>query len=50
MFHPLSDEHLLQIIDLLLAELNAQLLLNLNVHVDVSLEVKEWLIREKSAL
>jgi ATP-dependent Clp protease ATP-binding subunit ClpC len=45
-FHPLTNAHLLQIIDLLMNELNLQMLQSRNIHVELSQEVKEWLIRE----
>jgi len=45
-FHPLTNAHLLQIIDLLMNELNLQMLQSRNIHVEVSQDVKEWLIRE----
>jgi ATP-dependent Clp protease ATP-binding subunit ClpC len=45
-FHPLTNDHLLQIVDMLVAELNAQMLLSRNIHVEVGNDVKEWLIQE----
>jgi ATP-dependent Clp protease ATP-binding subunit ClpC len=45
-FHPLSNDHLLQIVDILVGDLNAQMLISRNIHIEVSLDVKEWLIRE----
>ena len=45
-FHPLSNPHLLQIIDILVGDLNAQMLISRNIHIEVSSEVKEWLIKE----
>jgi ATP-dependent Clp protease ATP-binding subunit ClpC len=45
-FHPLSNTHLLQIVDMLLNELNLQMLQSRNIHVEVSPEVKERLIRD----
>jgi ATP-dependent Clp protease ATP-binding subunit ClpC len=45
-FHPLTNDHLLQIVDMLVAELNAQMLLSRNIHVEVGSDVKEWLIQE----
>jgi ATP-dependent Clp protease ATP-binding subunit ClpC len=44
-FHPLSQEHLTKIVELLIAELNKRLM-EQNLQLDVSLEVKEWLIQE----
>jgi ATP-dependent Clp protease ATP-binding subunit ClpC len=45
-FHPLTNEHLLEIVDMLVGELNAQMLLNRNIHIEVATDVKDWLIRE----
>jgi ATP-dependent Clp protease ATP-binding subunit ClpC len=45
-FHPLTNDHLLQIVDMLVAELNAQMLVSRNIHVEVGNDVKEWLIQE----
>jgi ATP-dependent Clp protease ATP-binding subunit ClpC len=45
-FHPLTNPHLLQIVDMLVNELNLQMLQSRNIHIEVSQEVKEWLIRE----
>ena len=45
-FHPLTNDHLLQIVDMLIGDLNAQMLLSRNVHIEASREVKEWLIQE----
>jgi ATP-dependent Clp protease ATP-binding subunit ClpC len=45
-FHPLSNAHLLQIVDMLVNELNVQMLQSRNVHIEVSQEVKERLIRD----
>ena len=45
-FHPLSNDHLLQIVDMLVGELNAQMLISRNIHIEVSPDVKDWLIRE----
>jgi len=45
-FHPLSNAHLLQIVDMLVNELNLQMLQIRNIHIEVSQEVKERLIRD----
>lgn len=45
-FHPLTREHLLQIVDLLVKELNTHMHENYNIHLEVATEVKEWLIQE----
>ncbi len=45
-FHPLAQEHLMKIIDLLINELNAQVLEDHGIQLEVRPEVKEWLIRE----
>ena len=45
-FHPLTNDHLLEIVDMLVGELNAQMLLSRNIHIEVAGEVKDWLIRE----
>jgi ATP-dependent Clp protease ATP-binding subunit ClpC len=45
-FHPLSNAHLLQIVDMLVNELNVQMLQSRNVYIEVSQEVKERLIRD----
>ncbi len=44
-FHQLTKEHLVTIIDILIGELNARLV-ERGVHLDVSEEVKQWLIDE----
>lgn len=45
-FHPLTQEHLLKITDLLINELNAQVVEDHGIHLEVKPEVKEWLIKE----
>ncbi len=45
-FHPLTQEHLIRIVDLLLRELNSQTLLEHGIQIEVSGDVKEWLISE----
>ncbi|TAN43162.1 MAG: ATP-dependent Clp protease ATP-binding subunit [Nitrospirae bacterium] len=42
-FHPLSKEHLISIIDLLIDEMNAQLI-EQDIIIEVSSEVKEWIL------
>jgi len=44
-FHPLEKEHLMSIIDLLLAETNKQLI-DHALTIDVSPEVKEWILNK----
>jgi|SRR5579863_2170098 len=44
-FHPLHQDHLLQIIDLLLIDLNRRLL-DKGTQLDVSPELKQWLLKE----
>jgi ATP-dependent Clp protease ATP-binding subunit ClpC len=44
-FHQLTKEHLFSIIDILIGELNARLV-DRGIHLDVSEEVKQWLIDE----
>ena len=43
-FHPLEKEHLVEIVDLLMIELNKQLL-ERDLAVELSSEVVEWLIK-----
>ncbi len=45
-FHPLTNEHLIKIVDMLVLELNNQMVHDRNIELEVSQEVKEWLIRE----
>jgi ATP-dependent Clp protease ATP-binding subunit ClpC len=45
-FHPLTNDHLIQIVDMLVAELNAQIITDRSIHLTVTQEVKEWIIRE----
>jgi len=45
-FHPLNREHLLNIVDLMVGELNAQIMTGRNIQLEVARDVKEWLIRE----
>jgi len=45
-FHPLTNPHLLQIVDMLVNELNIQMLQSRNIHIEVAQDVKEWIIRE----
>jgi ATP-dependent Clp protease ATP-binding subunit ClpC len=45
-FHPLTNDHLIQIVDMLIKELNAQIVEDHGVQLTVAPEVKEWLIQE----
>jgi ATP-dependent Clp protease ATP-binding subunit ClpC len=45
-FHPLTQEHLVKIVDMLVGELNTQMIADRAVQLEVKQEVKEWLIRE----
>jgi ATP-dependent Clp protease ATP-binding subunit ClpC len=45
-FHPLTNDHLLKIVDMLVHELNDQMLSDRGIQLEVSQEVKEWLIQE----
>ena len=45
-FHPLSQEHLLDIVDLLIKELNTHMVDSHSLHLEVARDVKEWIIRE----
>jgi ATP-dependent Clp protease ATP-binding subunit ClpC len=45
-FHPLTREHLLRIVDVLIKELNAQILEDQGIGLEVTQDVKEWLIQE----
>jgi ATP-dependent Clp protease ATP-binding subunit ClpC len=45
-FHPLTNEHLIKIVDMLVLELNNQMMHDRNIELEVSREVKEWLIQE----
>jgi ATP-dependent Clp protease ATP-binding subunit ClpC len=45
-FHPLSNEHLVKIIDLLIGELNTHTLTDRGIQLQVSPEVKDWIIQE----
>ena len=44
-FHPLNKEHLLQIVDNLISEVNERLTIG-HMHLEVTEAVKEWLIQE----
>jgi len=44
-FHPLNKEHLLQIVDNMISEVNGRLTVS-NMHLEVTEDVKEWLIQE----
>jgi ATP-dependent Clp protease ATP-binding subunit ClpC len=45
-FHPLTNEHLIKIVDILVSELNAQMIGDRSIQLEVAQEVKEWLIQE----
>jgi ATP-dependent Clp protease ATP-binding subunit ClpC len=45
-FHPLTQDHLVQIVDNLVGELNNTMMVDRGIELSVSTEVKEWLIRE----
>ena len=45
-FHPLANEHLIKIVDMLVLELNNQMMHDRSIELEVSQEVKEWLIQE----
>jgi ATP-dependent Clp protease ATP-binding subunit ClpC len=45
-FHPLTNEHLIKIVDMLVLELNNQMMLDRNIELEVAQEVKEWIIQE----
>jgi ATP-dependent Clp protease ATP-binding subunit ClpC len=45
-FHPLTQVHLVKIVDMLVGELNSHMITDRNVTLEVTAEVKEWLIRE----
>ncbi len=45
-FHPLANEHLVKIVDMLVLELNSQMMHDRSIELEVSQEVKEWLIQE----
>lgn len=44
-FHQLSREHLVKIVDILIAEVNERLAVS-GMHLEIAEEVKEWLIKE----
>ena len=44
-FHSLNKEHLVKIVDMLIAEVNERLAVS-GMHLEVTEEVKEWLIKE----
>ena len=45
-FHPLTKEHLLEIVDILVKELNTHVHENYSIHLEVTPDLKEWLIEE----
>ncbi len=49
-FHPLTKEHLLEIVDILVKELNTHVHENYNIHLEMTQDMKEWLIQENYQL
>jgi len=45
-FHPLTNDHLIKIVDMLIHELNSQIAADRGIQLEVSQDVKEWLIQE----
>jgi len=45
-FHPLTNDHLIKIVDMLINELNSQIMADRGIHLEVTQEVKEWIIQE----
>jgi len=45
-FHTLTNEHLITIVDMLIDELNGQMIGDRSIQLEVGQEVKEWIIRE----
>jgi ATP-dependent Clp protease ATP-binding subunit ClpC len=45
-FHPLTNDHLSKIVDMLVHELNTQMMGDRSIQLEVSQEVKDWLIQE----
>jgi ATP-dependent Clp protease ATP-binding subunit ClpC len=45
-FHPLTNEHLIKIVDMLIFELNNQMMVDRSIELEIAQEVKEWLIQE----
>jgi ATP-dependent Clp protease ATP-binding subunit ClpC len=45
-FHPLTQEHLVRIVDMLVGELNSQMITDMGITLEVATDVKEWIIRE----
>ena len=45
-FHTLTNEHLMTIVDLLIDELNGQMIGDRSIRLEVGHEVKEWIIQE----
>jgi len=45
-FHPLTQEHLITIVNMLIAELNTQMMVDRGIQLDVTPEVMEWFIQE----
>jgi ATP-dependent Clp protease ATP-binding subunit ClpC len=45
-FHPLTQDHLVRIVDMLVVELNSQMITDRSIQLEVTEEVKDWIIRE----
>jgi len=45
-FHSLNQEHLIRIVDMLIEELNHHMMVERNISLEVSRDVKDWLIQE----
>jgi ATP-dependent Clp protease ATP-binding subunit ClpC len=45
-FHPLTNEHLSKIVDMLIDELNAHMMVERSIQIEVTQDVKDWLIQE----
>ncbi len=45
-FHTLTNEHLLTIVDLLINELNSQMIGDRSIQLEIGQDVKEWIIQE----
>jgi ATP-dependent Clp protease ATP-binding subunit ClpC len=45
-FHPLTNDHLIKIVDMLINELNGQIMADRGIQLEVTQDVKEWIIQE----
>jgi ATP-dependent Clp protease ATP-binding subunit ClpC len=45
-FHPLTNDHLIKIVDMLIHELNSQIMADRGIQLEVTQDVMEWLIQE----